>query len=101
MGDGRGAVGDRRPLVVDLPADGPKRRARAFLGLKRQTNPDDFQGVGEEDGRDSGQASADKATPWGLFMSSTYDDGTDLFVGQELDASIWKDAKEGCRVSSK
>lgn len=104
QGRGRyGGVGFRDGVgvfVVDLAADAGQGAPGIVFGLKGQAYADDFERVGEEDARDTGEGAGYEAAEGGFVLSRGNDDGAVLLVGDELGGGVGEDAEEGGRMSA-
>lgn len=86
--------------MVDLLADTRKRGAVIASRLKSQPDTDDFEGVGEEDGGDTGEGAGEESPKRHFLCLVFYDHRADLLIGEELYGRVGEDAQEGCRVAS-
>jgi hypothetical protein len=88
-------------FMVYLAAYSSERRTGVSLCLESESDSDDFEGVGKEDGGDARQRSRGEAASRRFAAFVWYNHGSDLFISQELDSGIWEDSKEGGRMSAK
>jgi hypothetical protein len=86
--------------MVDLLADTRKRGSVIASRLKSQPDTDDFEGVGEEDGGDTGEGTGEESPKRHFLCLVFYDHRADLLVGEELYGRVGENAQEGCGVSS-
>lgn len=61
------------------------------LGLESETDADDFERIGKENGADSGNGAADESADGCLVFRTADDDGPNLLIRQEFDAGIRED----------